>query len=287
MIPTISDINLAKQIYTNYFGRIPSSIHFFTNGLSNVVIKLDETIVRIKKSNDFNFYSWNNEIYALKETSKNDISPEILSIDNNNLAILYKYVDGKNFINKRITNSNLYNAGDFLQKLHSLCATNLTDFSAKNRFNIYKEKSNIIDTSNGEEIIRKIVESDIENNSQCFSHNDIVCGNLLYNESNKKISLIDYDYVGKNNEMFDLASLLSENNIEDIKQKESLLLGYYKNLTNDLIDKCNLYILYEDYLWFYWAMANYIESNNKTFLLIAKDKQKNISIHNKFIKQLF
>lgn len=287
MEPSLLDYEIAKKTYQSYFGREPLKVHPFYDGLGNVVIRLDDSVIRIKKTTDFNLYSKENETLALNLVSSYSIGPKLLSINENNMTLLYRYCEGTNFLSSKIEEKNLEKIAAFINQFHSLPSSGLNPFDAKKHFNTYKIESGISKTTTLETKIRAIVERNILEEKQVFSHNDIVFGNLILNDKNDKLTLIDYEYAGTNNEMFDLASLLSENKIENIHQKTAFLKGYYKKVDNSLLKKCNEFILYEDFLWYYWAVAKYRTEKKSEFLEIADEKEKAISLHRDFANQSF
>ncbi len=283
MIPSFLDEKIAIETYRSIFKKEPSLIHPFSDGLGNVVIRLDNSVIRIKKTSDFNLYNKENELIAIKETSRVNLSPDLLWIDEKAMTLLYRYCEGINFLGPKTCETELLQIGQFLKSLHSLpMAKEFAPFNAKNRFHTYKKEANRKSSSLKERKIRTIVEESIEKEKQVFSHNDIVFGNLILNPKDHRLTLIDYEYAGANNELFDLASLLSENSIEDISQKKALLRGYFGYEDETLLAKCNQYILYEDFLWYYWALANYRLKGTKEFLSIANEKKKAISLHERF-----
>ena len=283
MIPSAHDEIIAIQTYRSIFKKEPSLIYPYSDGLGNVVIRLDDSVIRIKKTNDFNLYNKENELIAVKETSKAGLSPEPYWIDEETMTLLYRHSEGINFLGAKTSEAELLQIGLFLKSLHSLpVSKEFASFDAKKRFDTYKKEANKELSSFKESKIRAFVEKNIENEKQVFSHNDIVFGNLILNPKDYHLSLIDYECAGTNNEFFDLASLLSENNIENISQKKALLRGYFGFESETLVATCNHYILYEDFLWYYWALANYRLTRLKEFLFIAEEKKKAISLHGSF-----
>lgn len=102
-------------------------------------------------------------------------------------------------------------------------------------------------------------------------HNDVVDGNLLFANSN--LYLIDYEYASMNDFRFDLASFLSENNIEDKKERDQFFEGYgiaAPHLKQEVL----LFECFEDILWGYWAMMLYESCKQEIYKTIAKEKEE-------------
>ncbi len=279
MTPTNLEIEKAISYYRLLRGREPLLIAPYLDGLGNIVIRLDDLVVRLKVENPLSFYNKENERKALYAASYASLSPAIVYYDLPNSAIVYHYFEGSHPLNENIDERRLFKLGVFLKMLHSLKTDGIAPFNAKKRFDVYKAFANVVTPFAKEKELRKRVESDIENSVQVLSHNDIVRGNLLERDERGKLALIDFEYAGLNGEMFDIASILSENKIEKIEQKKAILQGYYENYNEMTIKKCNDYILYEDLLWHYWAIAKYKQSGNPSFNQIAKEKREAIRLH--------
>ncbi len=284
MNPSHSDIEKAKDYYRLFKGREPNEIVPYLDGLGNVVIRLDDLVVRLKKENSLCFYHQENERVALYQTSAASLSPQILFFDTTNSAIVYRHFAGHSYLSKDTKERELIKAGLLIKMLHSLPTTGLIPFDAKKRFDVYRCLANTPSPFPQEKKLRERIEKNISSEKMVFSHNDIVRGNLLEENEHGRLSLIDYEYAGTNNEMFDIASLLSENGIEKLEQKKAILQGYFGNVTDLLMKKCNDYILYEDLLWYYWAIAKYKDSHSPSFLRIAKEKKEAIRLHSVFFE---
>jgi len=44
----------------------------------------------------------------------------------------------------------------------------------------------------------------------CFCHNDLLCGNVLYNKEKEHVTFIDYEYAATNYQIYDLSNHLCE-----------------------------------------------------------------------------
>ncbi len=265
MTPTAQELEKAISYYYLLTGRNPTTVTPYLDGLGNVVIRLDNLVVRLKIDNSLSFYNKENERKALFAASGASLSPKIIYFNPTDSTIVYQHFEGKNPLDKDMDERRLYKLGVFLKMFHSLSSDGLEAFDAKKRFDIYKGYANVV-------------------SPYLLSHNDIVKGNLLEESEHGKFALIDFEYAGCNSEMFDIASALSENKIEKIEQKKAILQGYFKNINEMTIKKCNDYILYEDLLWYYWGLAKYKATGNYAFYQIAKEKREAVSLHSSFFR---
>lgn len=100
-------------------------------------------------------------------------------------------------------------------------------------------------------------------------HNDLVRENILL-DSAKRIYLIDWEYSGMNDPLWDLASFMLENELTPFEQKY-MLTTYYKDdiLRPETAQMLALFKIYQDILWYLWSKikeyygSNYAEYANK------------------------
>ena len=89
--------------------------------------------------------------------------------------------------------------------------------------------------------------------------------------------LIDFEYAADNNPLFDLASFLSENDIEDEKTRRHFLKFYFNKRCDDKIYRRIVRLMaLQDILWYYWAQMHYISSKQLVYKRIAHHKWKTI-----------
>lgn len=278
MNPTPSDYQKAKEIYFSFLHKEPVSMTPYLSGLGNVLFLVDEKIViRIKKTLNQEIDSLTNEKNAFHLASEAGLSPKLIAFLNNGDAI-YKKDDGEPFLSASIDSDSLIQIGRFIKRFHSLNKDDISPFDAKKHFDFYKDKAEVNSPLHSKENeIRSLVEREAKEGNQVISHNDIVHGNLL--KKGSSLCLIDFEYAGTNSPYFDLASLLSENNIEGIHQKKALLKGYFGEVTEICLQKCDLFIAYEDLLWAYWALARFNATKSEVFLSVYKEKRKAIDLH--------
>ncbi len=109
-----------------------------------------------------------------------------------------------------------------------------------------------------------------------LSHNDMVRGNFLFDDIKDKVYLIDFEYSCINDELFDIASFISETiYTEKDKAKKQELKKYWINLFKlTEKDKINLkkWIFFQNILYSYWANAMFDITKEKIFLEILQNK---------------
>ncbi|PPE06284.1 phosphotransferase family protein [Mesoplasma corruscae] len=99
-----------------------------------------------------------------------------------------------------------------------------------------------------------------------FSHNDLVLNNFINFKKGWKV--IDFEYASYNHYLFDYASFISES--LPVKKHDKFI--ELLNLTEKEKKKLNDLILFQNYLWGYWALYMFEKTNNSIFVNIMNDK---------------
>jgi hypothetical protein len=274
------EIIIAKNIYQRVYGFSPRYYTVLHGGLSNLVLKEEELVIRLKKRSDVAFYDSATEYLNFLAASKANLAPQLRYFDLATGNLAYNYLFGQiSWVSKGMNPLLLEKLGLYILALHSLKGGK-GQFKAKERFDYWKKESGVTCFyDRDEEETRQIVESTIEDEPLCYSHNDLVKGNIIA-IPHKGFRFLDFEFSGLNNEMFDIASLLSENEITNEKEQIAVLKGYYgKRYDPLLLSKCHKFMRYENYLWFYWAKFRYLETGEKTFNIIANEKRRALLIN--------
>lgn len=112
-------------------------------------------------------------------------------------------------------------------------------------------------------------------------HNDLVAANLVKNSVTGRIYLIDWEYSGTNDPMFDIAALFLENDFSP--EDEELFFHYYyegRPAPENAREKILIFKILQDYLWSIWTVLK--ESRGDDFGTYGHDRftraQKNIAL---------
>lgn len=97
------------------------------------------------------------------------------------------------------------------------------------------------------------------------THGDLVAENILFD--NGRIYIIDWEYSGLNDPMWDIASLFLENDFT--KNDEKCFFDSYE-LDNQDKEKIEIYKNIQDILWTYWTFAKLNDNNKEEYLKYAK-----------------
>ena len=115
-------------------------------------------------------------------------------------------------------------------------------------------------------------------------HNDLVAANLVKNSVTGRMYLIDWEYSGTNDPMFDIAALFLENDFS--AEDEELFFHYYygdRPQPAASREKILIFKILQDYLWSTWTVLK--ESRGDNFGTYGLDRftraQKNIDLWEK------
>lgn len=103
-------------------------------------------------------------------------------------------------------------------------------------------------------------------------HNDTVPENFV--KSGNKLYLIDWEYSGLNDPMWDLAAISIESKLS--KENEEKLLSYYFGREATKEEKLRIHInkIYQDFLWSIWTVLK--EAKGVTFGSYGIDRFNNV-----------
>ena len=107
------------------------------------------------------------------------------------------------------------------------------------------------------------------------THGDLVSENILYD--NGKIYIIDWEYSGLNDPLWDIASLFLENNFT--KKDEEYFLRLYSVDKQDR-QKIGIFKNVQDILWSVWTLAKLDSQNKKEYLEYAKNRLERVLKYN-------
>ncbi|MDD3383647.1 MAG: phosphotransferase [Bacilli bacterium] len=249
-------MEIIKNIIKNIFNEDVKDIEYIPLGLTNNNYKVvtknnNKYIIRIPKKGNEKIFKYKNEeliIFALKNK---DIDVPTLYYNSENGIKITKYIENSEVFDKSSLSikKKILLVAKKLRKIHSLKVDSLS-FNPLEKLSVFKNKSSNLFSF--EEIIIKNIENQYLKNKLVLCHNDLVNGNLLFNKEN--LYIIDYEYSGMNNIMFDLASFLSENDINDEKTMIEFLKSYYLDkYDNKIFEDLKIWYIFNDILWTYWA----------------------------------
>lgn len=258
-----------KDIFYNLTGIKANKSIKIKTGITNINYKIltDEGIfvLRIPRKG-IEGISFTNQEKVLNIVK--DINVEVIYYDSNTGILISKFVDK---IKQKEVSFDV--AINLLKTLHNLPTNNIDKFDPFKLIKLYKKialEEEFVDES---KIINKAKKL-YKKYPLCFCHNDLLYANFI--KTNKRYYLIDYEYAGLNIALFDIASFLSENNINDKNKQIEFIKKYYGCFTEKLYDDIIIMFNLLDLLWYYWSTALYKLYKEEIFLIISNEKKEHL-----------
>ncbi len=235
----------------------------FNNALSNkVYLNSDNKVIKEYSKDAFkSIYDCQEGIVLDKLGYSYKLHGDTLEMD---------YIDNNPFIDNEITNEDLINVANALKNLHKL---NTDGVELSNFEKVYEDLLSEDEATeefpvDGNEYYLSMQAFDIlESGKQVILHNDVVEGNLL--KVNNEIKLIDFEYSGLGNRIFDIASFITERELT-IEQKE-FFIDQFDNINNE---ELNTVCAFLQIFWTRWALFKYKDTNKEIYKKIADWKYK-------------
>ena len=264
-----------RKVYRKITGNSAQTIVDIYGGLNshNYLIN-HQDVLRLKHPSIDPLNNPKTEYLAEQLVKPLNITPKLLHFNQKTGVKLTSYLNDVAFLRQPLDEKEIIIVAETIKALHQLKASDFPTFDPINRYDIYKKEAGIFTTYPNETKLIDFIKVDQEQGPLVFCHNDLVKGNLLFKDT--KLYIIDYEYAGLNHPMFDLASFISENNINDQAMINLFLKTYF---TDKPIQKrtFNIYIKFLDYLWYYWAQALFKKTGQSVYKTIAHIKWKRIS----------
>lgn len=269
-----------KSIFTSATQKEIRSSQIIENGFCNENYNINDAFVlRIPKDNADETLNYKHENIVYKTIEPLKISEKVVYFDENTGIKISKFVHNARQYKTTPTNEQITYLAKTLKKLHSSKLKVPFGYQMFYRLSIYKKslfEDEYIDTKIEKQII-KDVQKIFAKDEMVLCHNDLVQNNLLFKFNG--LTLIDWEYSGMNNFYFDLASFISENNLND-EQKEFFLSKYFGAKLNDLKrKKVNIFINFLDLLFYYWGLYYYRKRGDIIYKKIALEKLERIKVN--------
>nr|WP_232370090.1 choline kinase family protein [Xenorhabdus lircayensis] len=232
---------------------------------TNYLIDIDnkEIVLRIPGKATENFIDRYNEKINSELASSLGINVNVLYFDYNTGIKITEFIKNSSPLSPKTASSkkNILLVSHKLKELHQSNLKFNNSFNVFDKFKHYWSllQNNCIPYSfkYKEEIINFFYQSeDILNNlgiELCPCHNDLVAENIL--KFNDNIYIIDWEYSGMNDPMFDIAALFLECNYSSNEQREFLYNYFGENTHINSLKKILLYQFTQDVLWTIWTVV--------------------------------
>ena len=272
----------AKQVFDDVINKKIRTIKEITDGFSNENYVINDAYV-IRLVNDVRdeTISSEHEFLIYEKIANLKLSEKLVFFDRNDGTKITKFVHNTRKYDNTPNNEQIIFVAKALKKLHSSGIKVPFGYQMFNKIKIYKNEifsEYHIDQKYEAKVIadvRKIFSKD----KMVLCHNDLVKNNLLF--SFNKLVIIDWEYAAMNNPYFDLASFISENNLND-QQAELFLSKYFGATLNNLKrKKVTAFINFQDILFYYRGYYLFKKRGDIVFKKIALEKFERIKANMK------
>lgn len=217
-----------------------------------------------------------NRYWEKKNTEKAamlGITIDLTYFNEDNGVKISEYIESTDILTRKTSREkkNLLLTSNLLKKLH------MSSIKFENSFNVFSEIEKYELLIKNKNLLYEKYVNYLENRVLIFNlkktlenmgvvcvpcHNDAVPENFLKTEKNE-IFLIDWEYSGLNDPMWDLATYSLESNLS-LDEERFFLQNYFKeDLKRENILKIEIYKILQDFLWSIWTILK--EENGSKF----------------------
>ncbi|PSV39789.1 choline kinase family protein [Photobacterium sp. GB-210] len=168
------------------------------------------------------------------------------------------YINGAETLNRKTVKENILSCSLLLKRLHKGNNKFNNLFSINDEVDSYYQKIKNKVFYDELEVFYPIVKKLISKYNKldfnfCSCHNDTVPENFI--KSNGDMYLIDWEYSGLNDPLWDLAALYLEADFNSYEIEQSLFCYFNRKITDDELFRLNCCYIFQDYLWTLWSVV--------------------------------
>ena len=268
------EATMIEQLILTVFNQTPINIEKLEKGLTNqnflVTLSNEKVVCRIPYPNSDYIVNYQHEALALQAVKSLNIDVPTLYFDEKTGIKITRYVEHCISFSESTDPNKYAKVGRLMATLHQQSKPIGKIFDPIATYYKYKANTTSIMISETEAFeLLEFIQSTIQPTTLC--HNDWVPDNILFTD--QKDYLIDYEYAGDNDPIFDVTSFLSENHIVDPNARNQFLQAYFqKELSHDQQQVILKWEAFHHLLWNTWAIMMYQQRTKAIFQQIALDK---------------
>ena len=259
------------RIIKKLYNEVPKSITYLEQGLTNnnylLEFKDKKHVLRIPKKANIDLFDYPLEKRILELIKPLKLDVPLLYYNAENGIKVSEFIEDADHFDLQ----HLQEASRLIRKLHDSNLKSGRIYDIVEMFNKYKkyDEEALYDTSFAYHYLDKAKELSQDLNTLC--HNDLVEGNFLFTK--EKSYLIDYEYAMDNHPYFDLMSLITENDIQDPKDRNTIYRSYFaKDIDEEILGQLKIFEIAHHVLWGEWASFMFHQHHEKVYYDIAKLK---------------
>uniref|UniRef100_A0AC35TX74 Choline/ethanolamine kinase n=1 Tax=Rhabditophanes sp. KR3021 TaxID=114890 RepID=A0AC35TX74_9BILA len=290
-------ITLTDQIFPEWACE-EKNVSYFTNGITNKILKVETSnatdqmhrvIIRVFGKNTENYIDRDEELKNFLLLHSVGLSSAVYGTFKNGLVVGFLHGDTLNVnsirdagISKKVGKAvaNLHQIKDsnngkeamIFDKIKDYFKIVSYDFGCVKKQKCFDDYFGKIDLKKDFEELKVLIKENPDD--LVFCHNDLLCGNILFDQKKDAIHLIDYEYAGVNFRLFDIGNHFNEwAGVDEVDysllplkdEKMNFLKSYLDELyqsedakegkIDEMLTKLPLYEAASHYFWALWAVV--------------------------------
>jgi thiamine kinase-like enzyme len=267
---------MISQLIEQLFNQPADAIIKLEKGLTNdnfkVTIDNKHYVLRVPLSNSEHIVNYMAEKKALDVVASLDIDAQTIYYDESTGIKITAFIDDLVGFNEYLNNDKFERVGKLMRKLHDAHTTIGIEFDPLKTYGTY---ASYVDNPmiNPKDTLPYITFIQENRKVSTLCHNDWVPDNIGFHPDGDV--LLDYEYAGDNDPMFDVTSFLSENHITDPISRGAFLKAYFNhNISQKQEETLLKWEAFHHILWCAWAQMMFIQRKKPIYLEIATQKKE-------------
>lgn len=250
----------------------------YVNDMYLVSTQDKQYVLRINKNINNDCVSLSMQFNVMTVTGNEKIGPSVVYSNDDKTMLLMEYFEGINLMANNLTPTLIHKIMNSLKKLHSIKNINIS----YNPFEHIRKMTSSIKYNKKEDLdIINDIEKKLEINKDKyfgFCHNDLHNGNILVS-SDENIAIIDYDYCGFYDIIYDIVSLHQSLDLGN-SEIDIFIKSYFGVMTKDtyleILDRFSLFSIVYHFWNAIWYIYNNFEDLGRTsmekFYILTKKR---------------
>lgn len=274
------EVTMISKLVEQLFNQKADNIIKLDKGLTNdnykITINNKHYVLRVPLKNSDHIVNYHAEKKAVELIDPLNIDAKTMFFDESTGIKVTSFIDDLLGFNEYNGLDKFERVGRLMRKLHSLHSTIGVEFNPLTTYKTYASfvQSPLIDSKHTQQYL-----DFIQNNRvvSTLCHNDWVPDNIGFNANGDV--LLDYEYAGDNDPLFDVTSFLSENNITDPLSRQQFLVAYFdREISQTEQHTLLMWEAFHHILWCAWAQMMFNERKKPVYLSIAQEKKQAFDI---------
>lgn len=278
---------MISQLVEQLFNQPADDIVKLEKGLTNnnykVTINNKHYVLRVPLSESEHIVNYKAEKKALECVAPLNIDAQTIYYDEKTGIKATVFIDDLLGFNEYHGSDKFERVGKLMRKLHDAHATIGIEFDPLKTYSTYA--SYVSEPMIKEKKALPYLEFIKKNRVvSTLCHNDWVPDNIGFHSDHDV--LLDYEYAGDNDPLFDVTSFLSENNITNPTSRKQFLTSYFDGSISATLEQTLLHWeAFHHILWCTWAQMMFNQRKKPIYLEIAQNKKQAFEYINSQLKR--